>query len=108
MPDHIQITPAPGRYRICLGDVLIGETDQVMHLTEGGRGPVVYVPRNDMRMGLLTATTRHTSCPWKGEANYFSVGAAENVVWSYETPKAGCEGIAGHLAFYPAVSVEKV
>lgn len=107
MADHIQITPG-GRYRIRMGDTLIGETERALHLAEGGRGAVVYVPRADMRMELLTPTTRRTSCPWKGEASYFSVGEAANVVWSYETPKAGSEGIAGHLAFYPAVTVERV
>ena len=108
MPDHIQITQAPGRWRVRLGDVLIGETDQALHLTESGRGPVIYVPRKDMAMEKLTPTTRATICPWKGVASYFSVGGAENVVWSYETPKAGAEGIAGHLAFYPSVTVERV
>lgn len=107
MGNHIQITPA-GRYRVRLGDTLIGETEQAVHLVEGGRGAVVYVPRGDMRMELLTPTSRRTSCPWKGEASYFSIGEAANVVWSYETPKAGAEGIAGYLAFYPSVTVERV
>lgn len=107
MADHIQITPG-GRYRVRLGDVVIGETERALHLAEGGRGAVVYVPRADMRMELLTPTTHRTTCPWKGEASYFSIGEAANVVWSYETPKAGSEAIAGHLAFYPAVTVERV
>jgi len=30
------------------------------------------------------------------------VGATDdNAVWTYETPKADVEAIAGHLAFYP-------
>lgn len=107
MADHIQITPA-GRYRVRLGDVVIGETERALHLAEGGRGAVVYVPRADMRMELLTPTTHRTTCPWKGEASYFSIGEAANVVWSYETPKVGSEAIAGCLAFYPAVTVERV
>ena len=107
MADHIRITPG-GRYRVRLGEVVIGETERALHLVEGGRGPVVYVPRGDMRMELLTPTSRRTSCPWKGEASYFSIGEAANVVWSYETPKAGAEGISGCLAFYPAVTVERV
>jgi uncharacterized protein (DUF427 family) len=108
MTNHIQIAPAAGRYRIRLADLVIGETDHALHLTEGGGRPVLYVPRNDMKMGLLTRTSRQTSCPWKGQASYFSVGVAENVIWSYENPKPGSEAIAGHLAFYPAVTVERV
>jgi uncharacterized protein (DUF427 family) len=63
VPDHIRIAPAPGRYRIHLGGLLIGETDRALHLVEGGRGPVIYVPRADMQMGQLTATAHRTHCP---------------------------------------------
>jgi uncharacterized protein (DUF427 family) len=108
MSDHIKISPAPGRYRIRLGDTVLGETGAALALVEGGGRPVIYVPRADMRMDLLQPTDRHTTCPWKGLASYFSIGTDSNVVWSYETPKAGSEAIAGHLAFYPAVTVEKV
>lgn len=108
MSDHIKISPAPGRYRISLGDVVLGETGAALNLVEGGGKPVIYVPRSDMRMDLLLPTSQHTTCPWKGQASYFSVGSARNVVWSYETPNAESGAIAGHLAFYPAVSVEPV
>ena len=105
---HINITPAPGRYRVRLGDLVLGETAAALHLVEGGRAPVIYVPRGDMKMDLLQATSQHTTCPWKGQASYFSVGAAQNVVWSYEAPKADLAAIAGHMAFYPAVTVEQI
>ena len=108
MSDYIKITAAEGRFRVRLGDLLLGETEAALHLVEGGRGPVVYVPRADMRMDLLQPTSLHSTCPWKGQASYFSVGAAQNVVWSYETPNAESAAIAGHLAFYPAVTVERV
>ena len=108
MGKHIQISAAPGRYRVRLGDTVIGETVAALNLVEGGGRPVIYVPRADMRMDLLQATDRHTTCPWKGQASYFSIGTAANVVWSYQTPKADVAGIAGHLAFYPAVTVEQV
>tara|TARA_R110000772_G_scaffold215694_2_gene326243 strand:+ start:85002 stop:85130 length:129 start_codon:yes stop_codon:yes gene_type:complete len=28
---------------------------------------------------------------------------AENATWAYETPPAGLEAMAGHIAFYPFV-----
>lgn len=108
MSDHIKVTAAPGRYRVRLGDTVIGETGAALHLVEGGGRAVIYVPRADMRMDLLQTTERQTTCPWKGEARYYSIGTAANVVWSYETPKEGSAAIAGHLAFYPAVTVEAV
>jgi len=106
---HITLTPAPGRHVIRAGNTVIGQTDQAIALVEGGGRPVLYVPRADVDMSLLTKTTRQTRCPHKGLASYYSVatpeGSLDNAVWSYETPIAGVEGIAGHLAFYPSVTV---
>lgn len=108
MTKNITITPLPDRYRMRLGDLVLGETSAALQLVEGGHDPVIYVPRADMAMALLQPTERHSTCPWKGQANYFSIGEAQNVVWTYEAPKPEAAAIAGHLAFYPAVTVERV
>lgn len=109
MADHIKLTPAAGRHVIRAGNTVIGESDHVINLTEGSYGPVLYVPRADIDMALLEKTERQSTCPWKGKASYYSVktpeGTLPNAVWSYEAPIAGMEGIAGHLAFYPSVTV---
>lgn len=108
----IHITKAPGSYRIRVGDLVIGQTDQALLLDEAGNRPVLYVPRDAIIPAALEPTSRNSTCPYKGEASYFSVlapgGKLDNVVWSYATPKASVAAIAGHLAFYPAVTVEKV
>ena len=112
----IHITKAPGSYRIRVGDHVIGQTDQALLLDEAGNRPVIYVPRDAIIPAALEPTSRNSTCPYKGEASYFSVltpglapgGKLDNVVWSYATPKASVAAIAGYLAFYPAVTVEKV
>jgi len=108
MTKNITITPLPDRYRMRLGDLVLGETSAALQLVEGGHDPVIYVPRADMAMALLQPTDRHSTCPWKGQATYFSIGEAQNVVWTYEAPMPEVAAIAGHLAFYPAVTVERV
>jgi uncharacterized protein (DUF427 family) len=109
MADHITLTPAKGTHVVRVGDTVLGTTSQAIELREGSYGAVIYVPRADIDMSRLERTTRATTCPWKGAASYYSVvtpaGRLDNAVWSYETPKAGLEGIAGHLAFYPSVTV---
>ena len=54
---------------------------------------------------LRARAPRHTNCPYKGTANYFTLRAGDdldaNAVWTYETPKAGRRRDQGHLAFYP-------
>ncbi|MES2145206.1 MAG: DUF427 domain-containing protein [Pseudomonadota bacterium] len=109
MANHITLQPAVGTHVVRAGKTVIGTTKRAVELREGTYGLVHYVPRDDIDMTRLERSTRTTTCPWKGVANYYSVttpeGRLDNAVWTYETPKAGLEGIAGHLAFYPSVTV---
>ena len=54
---------------------------------------------------MLQATDHDSYCPFKGDANYFSVTAggkgAENAVWQYREPFPAVAEIEGHVAFYP-------
>ncbi len=83
---------------------MLGTSQRALDLREGSYPPVIYVPREDIDMGLLEKTARASTCPWKGAASYYSIragsGLLENAVWSYEAPKAEVGAIAGHLAFY--------
>jgi uncharacterized protein (DUF427 family) len=113
MTDHITIRPAEGTWVIRAGGAVLAETAQALELVEGGMTPVIYFPRKDVAMALLEQSATRSTCPWKGEASYFSVmgpaGTIRDAAWSYETPKAGVEAIAGHLAFYPTrVTIEQV
>jgi uncharacterized protein (DUF427 family) len=102
---EIRITKAGGPVTVLAGGVELGRSTEALELREGSYPPVIYMPRADIDMSKLARTERASSCPWKGQASYFSIltpgGTLENAVWSYETPKAGVEAIAGHLAFYP-------
>jgi len=47
-------------------------------------------------------TSHGTSCPFKGEASYYSlVNGPENAVWTYEKPYDEMLAIKELLAFYP-------
>ena len=93
------------RVRVTWHGRTIGDSKSALELREANYPPVVYVPRADMDMSALERTARVTTCPYKGEANYFSItdGKArdDNAVWSYELPKDGVGEIGSHLAFYP-------
>jgi uncharacterized protein (DUF427 family) len=105
MADHIKIRQAPGTYVIRADGAVIGETARALELTEGAHSPVIYVPREDVAMALLDASDRTSTCPWKGQASYYSIVTESRVlkdaVWSYENPIDEMSQIAGHLAFYP-------
>ena len=104
--DHpITIEPIRERVRVIWHGRTIGDSKGALELREANYPPVVYVPRADMDMSALERTARVTTCPYKGEANYFSIadGKArdDNAVWTYELPIAGVGEIGSHLAFYP-------
>ena len=106
MPDHpIHIVPHPGRRRVLWNGKVVADTIDALTLHEASYPGVHYIPRVDVDMTLLTVSPLKTHCPYKGEANYFSIGSeretAQNAIWSYETPKPSVTEIAGYLAFDP-------
>ncbi len=113
-PDHpITITANPRRVRVSAGGVVIAETADALTLKEANYPAVQYVPREDANMKLLKRTERVTHCPYKGDANYFSIEAdgktVENAIWTYENPFPAVAEISGRLAFYPdKVKIEEI
>jgi uncharacterized protein (DUF427 family) len=104
--DHpIRIEPNRRRVRVRWGGKVVAETTRALALFEASYPAVQYVPREDADMSLLVRTAHQTHCPYKGDANYFSIKigdrTAENAVWTYETPFPAVAEIAGYLAFYP-------
>jgi uncharacterized protein (DUF427 family) len=104
MAGHITITPITEPVTVAVGSTVLGRSTRALALKEGSYPPVVYVPREDIDMNRLVQTKHKTSCPWKGQATYYSVKGDftkfANAVWSYEDPKPDMAAIAGHLAFY--------
>jgi uncharacterized protein (DUF427 family) len=100
--DHpISITPYAGAVVIHREGRQVARTTRALSLKEASYPAVLYVPRADADMALLTPSDRTTHCPYKGDARYFDLPGAPNAVWSYETPFDDVSEIAGHLAFYP-------
>ena len=109
---HISITPSKATWVVRANGAILAETQHAKELREGGREAVIYVPREDVAMALFERSPTQTTCPYKGQASYFSYagpdGTIKDAAWSYEAPKDDVAGIAGHLAFYPnKVTVER-
>ena len=107
MPDDhpIVVTPAPRRVRVMWRGHIIADSSGALSLKEHVYPPVFYIPRDDVAMMFLQRTTSQTTCPYKGQASYYSLAAdgavEEDAVWTYETPKPQVASIKDHLAFYP-------
>jgi uncharacterized protein (DUF427 family) len=73
-------------------------------LFETGLPVRYYLPKTHVRMDLLTATETASHCPYKGEAEWWSVEAGgslhADLAWSYRTPLPESQKIAGLIAFY--------
>jgi uncharacterized protein (DUF427 family) len=111
-PDHpITIERNANRVHVMFAGVVVADSTRALTLREASYPPAQYIPREDVKMDLLIATTHASHCPYKGDAGYFSIEAggkiAENAVWSYAEPFPAMAEIAGHLAFYPS-RVDKI
>jgi uncharacterized protein (DUF427 family) len=101
----VTITPADAHVEVRLDGQLLASSDRALRLDETGLPARYYVPKEDAVMDLLRPTSFHTTCPFKGEASYWSaeVGGEiySDLVWSYETPIPDAAQIAGLMCFYP-------
>ena len=101
----ITITPSSAHVEVTLDGELLASTDRALRLEETGLPARYYLPKSDVRMDRLEPTAFQTTCPFKGEASYWSVTTGDTrhdgIVWGYETPIEAAAEIAGFLSFYP-------
>lgn len=84
---------------------VIAESDNC-EIVEGNH----YFPPNSIKSEYLQPSNTHTSCFWKGVANYYTivVDGAENKdgAWYYPEPKEKAANIKDYVAFWRGVTVE--
>jgi uncharacterized protein (DUF427 family) len=101
----ITIAPGDAHVEVRLGGELLAATDHPVLLDETGLPTRYYLPRDDVRMERLRSTSFHTTCPFKGEASYWSIDidgqTHDGVAWSYDAPIPAAGEITGLLSFYP-------
>jgi uncharacterized protein (DUF427 family) len=85
--------------RIEVDGEVLAESTHARLLFETGIHTRFYLPKEDVRDELVPSA-RRSYCPYKGEASYWSVGAHEDIAWSYEDPLPDGPLIAGLIAFW--------
>ena len=99
---RITTDPFKGHVRVERDGREIAASDRAVALDETGLPTRFYLPRDDVRMDLLTPTETTSHCPFKGDATYFSAHGAEDAFWVYESPsEQDALPIAGMLAPWP-------
>lgn len=68
-----------------------------------------YFPPSALDMQYFRPSATHTTCGWKGVANYYDVVVGEQVnkdaAWFYPEPKPKAQHIAGYVAFWRGVQI---
>ena len=84
---------------------VIAESDRT-EVVEGNQ----YFPPDSIKQEFFQDSSTHTSCPWKGQANYYTVvvDGQENpdAAWYYPETKEKANNIKGYIAFWKGVKVE--
>jgi uncharacterized protein (DUF427 family) len=69
-----------------------------------------YFPPADVKMEYLVKSEYRTTCPWKGEAYYYTIEVDgkknENAAWFYPKPKQKATHLTGYIAFWKGVTIE--
>lgn len=85
--------------------VVLAESDDTV-VVEGNH----YFPREALREEYFRDSSKHTTCPWKGEASYLTVvvDGTENAdaAWYYPEPRPAAEEITGRVAFWRGVRTQ--
>jgi uncharacterized protein (DUF427 family) len=89
---------------------VIAESDETI-VIEGNH----YFPASSVKKEFLRDSEMHSTCPWKGEASYYSLEVDgqqnQDAVWYYPTPKPTAievvgEDFSGYIAFWRGVEVK--
>jgi uncharacterized protein (DUF427 family) len=101
---RVDILSSSRHVRVDVDGVTVAESAKPTLLFETGLPVRYYLPKTHVRMDLLTPTERESHCPYKGQAEWWSVRVGEAVhddlAWSYPTPLPESQKIAGLVAFY--------
>lgn len=100
---RVDVVPSTRRIQIYIGGQKVADSTSSMHLYETGLPSRFYLPLTDVDASVLRPSKTRTQCPYKGEAEYYSVETSEggevakDVVWYYERPTLECAKIEGEL-----------
>ena len=85
-------------------NTVIAESDDTV-IVEGNH----YFPEASVKREYISFSNHKTSCPWKGQASYYSINDNGDVnadtAWYYAEPKEAAAKIKGRVAFWKGVQI---
>ena len=94
------VEPTPRRIRVRLGDTLVADSTRAQLLIQYGPGglPTYYLPRQDVRPGVLVEETIGS----EGQRTWAVVAGkkrADAAAWTHENPTGALAALADHVSF---------
>ena len=84
---------------------VLAESDETIEL-EGNH----YFPPDSIDPKFLKKSDAQSTCPWKGQANYYHIivdgEVNKDAAWYYPSPSEKAKQIKGYVAFWKGVEVE--
>jgi uncharacterized protein (DUF427 family) len=97
---RITVEQGTEHVRVVREGQVLAESRRPLLLRETGYPVRYYLPPEDVRTELLIASDSTSHCPFKGDASYWSLPGAPDLVWGYTQPKDEVAEIKGHFSFY--------
>ncbi|MEU7630737.1 DUF427 domain-containing protein [Nocardia sp. NPDC049220] len=101
---RVDILASSRHVRVEIDGTTVADSHSPRILFETGLPPRYYLPMTDVRMDLLHPSATHSSCPYKGTADYWTVRIDDkeylDYVWGYRTPLPESQKVAGLTCFY--------
>lgn len=74
---RIDLLPHPGVVRAWHGDLLLAESCKALRVLETDHAERLYFPEADVKLRLFEENEHHSICPFKGQADYWTLAASE-------------------------------
>ena len=101
---RVDVLHSSRHIKIVVDGVAVAESSRPRLLFETGLPTRYYIPKQDTRMELLERSTTLTRCPYKGEAQYYSVRLGDklykDLAWCYRYPVPECTKIQDLVCFF--------
>jgi uncharacterized protein (DUF427 family) len=102
---RIDVLRSNRHVRVEVGGVTVAESARPMMLIETSLPVRWYLPREDVRMDLLTPSEHRTVCAYKGVASYLSADGAPDVAWVYPHPLHDARPVKNMVCFWRPAAV---
>ena len=100
---RVDVIHSSRHIKVVVDGITVGETTRPTLLFETGLPTRYYMPKHDARMDLLERSDAVTRCPYKGDANLYSIKIGdelhEGLAWIYRYPTVECAKIQGLVGF---------